>query len=45
MGGPCISPICWIKVGESSITSPNLIKDASEKVGLIQKRLLMAQSR
>ena len=43
-GRPCISPICWIEVGESSITSPDLIKDTSEKVGLIQKRLLMAES-
>ena len=30
-----MSPICWIEVGESSITSPYLIKDTSEKVGLI----------
>ena len=43
-GRPCRSSICWTKVGESSITGPNLIKDTSEKVGLIQKRLLTAQS-
>ena len=42
---PCRSPICWIEVGESSITGPDLIRDTSEKVGLIQKRLLTAQSR
>ena len=24
-GSPCRSPICWTEVGESSITSPNLI--------------------
>ena len=34
-GRPCRSPICWIKVGESFITCPDLIKDTSEKVGLI----------
>ena len=39
----CRSPICWIKVGESSITDPDMIRDTSEKVGLIQKRLLTAQ--
>ena len=42
---PCRSLICWIEVGESSITDPNLIRDTSEKVDLIQKRLLTAQSR
>ena len=31
-------------MGESSITDPDLIRDISEKVGLIQKRLLKAQS-
>ena len=43
-GRPCRSSIFWTEVGESSITSPDLIKDTSEKVGLIQKRLLTAQS-
>ena len=43
-GRPCQSPICWIEVRESSITGPDLIRDTSEEVGLIQKRLLMAQS-
>ena len=32
-------------MGERSITGPDLIKDTSEKVDLIQKRLLTAQSR
>ena len=44
-GRPCQSPICWTEVGESSITSPDLIRDTSEKVNLIRKRLLTAQSR
>ena len=43
-GRPCRSPLCWIEVGESSITSPNLIRDTSEKVSLIRQRLLIAQS-
>ena len=41
----CRSPICWTEVGERSITGPDLIRDISEKVGLIRKRLLTAQSR
>ena len=44
-GRPCRSPLCWTEVGESSITGPDLIRDTSEKVSLIQQRLLMAQSR
>ena len=32
---PCRSPLCRTEVGESSITSPDLIRDTSEKVGLI----------
>ena len=44
-GRPCRSSICWTEVGESSITGPDLIRDTSEKVSLIQQRLLMAQSR
>ena len=44
-GRPCRSPLCWTEVGESSITSPDLIRDTSEKVSLIRQRLLTAQSR
>ena len=39
-GRPCRSPICWTEVGESSITCPDLIRNTSDKVGMIQKRLL-----
>ena len=42
---PCRSSICWTEVGESSITCPDMIRDTSEKVSLIRKCLLMAQSR
>ena len=40
----CRSPLCWTEVGESSITGPDLIRDTSEKVSLIRKRLITAQS-
>ena len=42
---PCRSPICWTEVGESSITSPDLIRYTFEKVSLIRQHLLTAQSR
>ena len=41
-GRPCRSPICWTEVGESSTIGLDLIRDTSEKVSLIRKRLLMA---
>ena len=44
-GRPCRSPLCWTKVGESSITGPDMIRVTFEKVSLIRQRLLMAQSR
>ena len=44
-GRLCRFPICWTEVGESSITDLDLIRDTYEKVNLIRKRLLTAQSR
>ena len=44
-GRPCRSPICWTNVGEKSTTGLDFIRDTSEKVDLIRKHLLMAQSR
>ena len=43
-GRPCQSPICWTEVVESATTGPDLIRDTTEKVGLIRKNLLTAQS-
>ena len=44
-GRPCQSPVYWTEVGEIFAIGPNLVKDTLEKVDLIQKRLLTAQSR
>ena len=41
-GRPCRSPICWTEVEESSITGLDLIRNTSDKVGMIRKRLLTA---
>ena len=35
-GRPCRSLICWTEVGESSVTSPDLVRNTSEKVSLIR---------
>ena len=44
-GRPCRSPVCWTEVGEKSTTGPELVRDTFEKVDLIWKCLLTAQSR
>ena len=44
-GMSCRSLVCWTEVGQSSTTGPELIRVTSEKVDLIRKRLLTAQSR
>ena len=36
--------LCWTEVEERPSMSPNLVRDTSEKVDLIWKRLLTAQS-
>ena len=41
-GRPCQSSLCWTEVGERLSMGPNLVRDTSEKVDLIRKRLLMA---
>ena len=44
-GRPCRYLVCWIEVGERTTTGQELVRDTSEKVDLIRKRLLTAQSR
>ena len=44
MGGH-VDLICLTEKGECSVTSPDLIRDTSDKVDFIRKRLLTAHSR
>ena len=44
-GRPCGSPVCWMEVGDKLSKGPDLARDTCEKVDLIRKRLLTAQSR
>ena len=44
-GRPCRSPIYWTEVGDHSIIGPDLIRDTSKKVDLIQKHLLTDHNR
>ncbi|GFY95611.1 hypothetical protein Acr_10g0009960 [Actinidia rufa] len=44
-GRPCRSPVCWTDVGEAVLAKSEWVRDTTEKVVLIRKRLLTAQSR
>nr|GEU79532.1 reverse transcriptase domain-containing protein [Tanacetum cinerariifolium] len=44
-GRKCRSPVCWSKVGDSQLTSPELIRETTEKIVQIKNRLLTARSR
>nr|GEZ59657.1 putative reverse transcriptase domain-containing protein [Tanacetum cinerariifolium] len=41
----CRSPVCWNEVGDSQLTSPELIQDTTEKIFQIKNHLLTAHSR
>jgi hypothetical protein len=44
-GRRCQTPLMWSNVGEKTLEGPAFIQEAEEKVALIRKRLLEAQSR
>jgi hypothetical protein len=44
-GRKCQTPLMWSMVGEKTLEGPAFVKEAEEKVALIRKRLLEAQSR
>ncbi|GKA06919.1 putative reverse transcriptase domain-containing protein [Tanacetum coccineum] len=44
-GRRCRSPGCWSEVGDSQLTSPELIHDTTEKIVQIKNRLLTTRSR
>ncbi|GJT62208.1 putative reverse transcriptase domain-containing protein [Tanacetum coccineum] len=44
-GRKCRSPVCWAKVGEAQLTSPELIQETTEKIIMIKQRMQAAQDR
>ncbi|XP_070015289.1 uncharacterized protein [Nicotiana sylvestris] len=44
-GRQCCSPIGWIEMGEDKLLGTDLVRDALEKVKMIQDRLCTTQSR
>ena len=41
---PRRSPACWIEKGDRLVLGPDMIREATEKVDLIRKKLKVAQS-
>ncbi|GKB35067.1 putative reverse transcriptase domain-containing protein, partial [Tanacetum coccineum] len=44
-GRKCRSPVCWTKVGEAQILSPELIQETTEKIVQIKQRMQAARDR
>jgi hypothetical protein len=44
-GRKCQTPLMWSNIGEKTLEGPSFVKEDKEKVALIRKRLLEAQSR
>ena len=44
-GRPCRSLTCWLEASESSLFGPEIIRETTEKIQLIQERLRTTQSR
>ncbi|GJX43465.1 putative reverse transcriptase domain-containing protein, partial [Tanacetum coccineum] len=44
-GWKCRSPVCWSEVGDSQLTSPELIRETTKKIVQIKNRLLSTHSR
>ncbi|GJZ59458.1 putative reverse transcriptase domain-containing protein [Tanacetum coccineum] len=44
-GRKCRLPVCWSEVGDSQLTSPELVRETTEKIVQIKNRLITARSR
>jgi hypothetical protein len=44
-GRKCRSPLYWDEVGERQLLGPEIVQDTKDKIALIRKRMLTAQSR
>ncbi|KAJ0885316.1 putative nucleotidyltransferase, Ribonuclease H [Helianthus annuus] len=44
-GRKCRSPLCWAEVGDSQITGPDIVVDATEKIAQIRQRMAAARDR
>ncbi|KAJ0614246.1 putative nucleotidyltransferase, Ribonuclease H [Helianthus annuus] len=42
-GRKCQSPLCWAEVGDSQITGPEMVVDATERISQIRQRMAAAR--
>ena len=42
-GRKCRSPLCWAEVGDSQITGPEMVVDATERIAQIRQRMAAAR--
>nr|KYP69861.1 Transposon Ty3-I Gag-Pol polyprotein [Cajanus cajan] len=44
-GRKCITPLCWFETRENLILGPEMVQQTTEKIKMIQEKLIMTQSR
>ena len=44
-GRKCRSPSCWMEVGKTEITRPDIVLETTKKIKMIQEKLKIAQDR
>ena len=44
-GKKCRTPACWTEVGDATLTGPDIVRETTEKIKVIQERLKTAQDR
>ncbi|KAD2805520.1 hypothetical protein E3N88_38897 [Mikania micrantha] len=44
-GRKCRSPVCWVEIGESQITGPEIIQETTDKIAQIKDRIKSARDR
>ena len=44
-GRKCRSPLCWVEIGDSQLSSPDIVQETIDKIVIIRDRLKAAQDR
>ena len=44
-GRRCRTPLCWYESGESALLGPEVVQETTEKVKMIQEKMIASQSR
>lgn len=44
-GRRCKTPLCWYEFGESVVLGPEIVQQTTEKVKMVQEKMMASQSR